>query len=300
MSKQIQLHCPSTKATVDTFIISPYHSPEQTYKAIRLALAIPHASLYTIEAVPITKLDAIQDGQRVLVAAAPQEHMLPDSPPEYEFYTGEEADDVDPDLEGYGLEWDDMSEREKHEHVTSLNARVPERRNRMRITRGWEDVRDEIARVQKMEGADGTGKGKVDVKECEDLIQQRWNITLDQFIPDTYKPPKIPSTATTTRTWDTDFVAAVAVLSSFSHGQASLIREHLVEAIQLRIAEEIDTRAEGHVQTGDVLSAIGIVFERVGVVEAKGVKVRTKPVRAKGKERRKAGKARRKEMSGDE
>ncbi|KAH7083464.1 hypothetical protein BKA63DRAFT_540292 [Paraphoma chrysanthemicola] len=286
MSKQIQLHCPSTKATVDKFIISPYHSPEQTYKAIRLALAIPHASLYTVEAVPITKLDSLQDGQRVLVAAAPAEHMPPDSPPEYEFYAGEEADDVDPDLEGYGLEWDDMSEREKCEHVASLNSRVPERRNRMRITRGWERW---------------TRKGNVDVKECEDLIQQRWNMSLDQFIPDTYKPPKLPSSTTsTTRTWDPDFVAAVAVLSSFSHGQASLIREHLVEAMQLRMAEEIDTRAEGHVQTGDVLSAIGIVFERAGVVEAKAVKVRTKPVRAKGKERRKAGKARKKEMSGDE
>jgi hypothetical protein len=32
--------------------------------------------------------------------------MLPDAPPEWVLYDGEEGDDVDPDIEGYGQEWD--------------------------------------------------------------------------------------------------------------------------------------------------------------------------------------------------
>jgi hypothetical protein len=43
-----------------------------------------------VDAKPLTTLDALQQDQRVVVAATEQEHMLPDSPVEVEFYEEEE------------------------------------------------------------------------------------------------------------------------------------------------------------------------------------------------------------------
>lgn len=103
---RIQLYCPSLKKTVDGFVIGAYQNLDQVLQGVRLALGIKYAALYTIDAKPINKPSTLQEDQRVLVAATEKETMLPDAPLEWVLYDGEEGDDVDPDTEGYGQEWD--------------------------------------------------------------------------------------------------------------------------------------------------------------------------------------------------
>ena len=103
---RVQLYCPSTKKTVDGFVIGAFQNLEQVLQGVRLALDIKYAALYTIEAKPINERSTLEDDERLLIAASEEETMLPDAPPEWVLYDGEEGDDVDPDIEGYGQEWD--------------------------------------------------------------------------------------------------------------------------------------------------------------------------------------------------
>lgn len=91
---------------MDHFVISPYATNEQVLKGVRLAFNIKYAALYTVNAKPVTDVQSLQEDQRILVAAASTERMLPDAPPGFVLYDGEEGDSVDPDVEGYGQEWD--------------------------------------------------------------------------------------------------------------------------------------------------------------------------------------------------
>ncbi|KAF2036805.1 hypothetical protein EK21DRAFT_96008 [Setomelanomma holmii] len=277
MSKQIHLHCPSTKRYAD-IVISPYQSPDQIYQGIRLALSISYASLYTTDAQPITKLDSLQDDQRVLVASSPSEHMLPDSSPEYEIYDGQEADAVDPDLDCFAQEWDILGEREKCEHVMSLTARKPRTRNKLRITRKWEAVLHELTAVQK-------GTGALPAAECENVIEQRWRMTVDHFFPDAMKPG-VSKIKTDGKVWDQRVIAGLEILSSFTHGQARLAVEVLQEAVQMRMLNEAGVDSNSIVQLQDIVNAVNIVYERAGIIPAKVTK--GKAGRGKGKEKRKA------------
>jgi len=104
---RIQLYCPSNKKTVNGFVIGAYQKPEQVLQGVRLALDIKYAALYTVDAKAIGDPHSLQEeDQRVLVAACETEKMLPDAPYGYVLYDGEEGDDVDPDTEGCGQEWD--------------------------------------------------------------------------------------------------------------------------------------------------------------------------------------------------
>lgn len=103
---RVQLYCPSTKKTVDGFVIGAFQNLEQVLQGVRLALDIKYAALYTIEAKPINGPSTLEDDERLLIAASEEETMLPDAPSEWVLYDGEEGDDVDPDIEGYGQEWD--------------------------------------------------------------------------------------------------------------------------------------------------------------------------------------------------
>tara|TARA_R110002003_G_scaffold878_13_gene21767 strand:- start:10878 stop:11765 length:888 start_codon:yes stop_codon:yes gene_type:complete len=289
MSKQIQLHCPSTKRTVDAFVISPFQNNDQILQGIRLALGIPHASIYTVSAKPLTKLDSLQDSQRVLIAASPAERMLPDSPPEFEFYDGQDADDTDPDLDGYLQPWDSLSEREKCDHINSLNERKPTTRNKLRITRQWQPVLDDLTAVQ---GATAEQMaGQFPGAQSEALMEQRWRTTVDHFLPEAMKPARLKAAG---RFWDERVVAALAVLSSFTQGQARLGGEVLLEAVRLRMVGDVD--ATPVVRLQDVVDAVTIVYERAGVVPARLTKARS--AKGKGKERRKALKERRKGNGG--
>jgi hypothetical protein len=273
MSKTVHLHCPSINRTVANFVISPFQSNDQILQGVRLALQIPHATLYTAEA-KLIKLDSIQEDQRILVAATPLEHMLPDSPIEFEFYDGQESENVDPDLDGYGQIWESLSEREKCDHIMSLNHLEPTTRNKLRIVRQWQPVLEDLTILE-----DATSEQlgtQFPAMECEALIEQRWHSTIDHLFPDTLKPTKLKPAG---KYWDPKVVAALSVLSSLTPGQARLAVEFLEEAVQLRVSDGQD-KSPG-VQVRDVVNAITIIYERAGVIAAK----LTKPKSAKARER---------------
>lgn len=103
------------KETVDNFVFGAFQNLDQVLQGVRLALDIKYAALYTVEARPIYEPSALEDDQRILVAASAEETMLPDAPPGWVLYHGEEGDDVDPDTEGYGQEWGVSTNRHLHE-----------------------------------------------------------------------------------------------------------------------------------------------------------------------------------------
>lgn len=112
---QVQLYCPSKKKTIDNFVFGAFQNLDQVLQGVRLALDIKYTALYTVEARPIYEPSALEEDQRILVAASAEETMLPDAPPGWVLYHGEEDDDVDPDTEGYGQEWDVSTNRRLHE-----------------------------------------------------------------------------------------------------------------------------------------------------------------------------------------
>lgn len=105
-STKIQLYCPSNRTTVDDFVIAPYATNEQVLQGVRLAVGIKYAALYNTDAKAITDVHSLQENNRVLVAASPEEQMLPDAPLGFVLYSGEEGDDVDLDVEGAGQPWE--------------------------------------------------------------------------------------------------------------------------------------------------------------------------------------------------
>ena len=281
MSKFIHLHCPTTNHTVPSFTISPYHSPEQIHQAIRLALKIPHASLYTTSAKPITKLDSIQDSQRVLVAASEDEVMLPDSPVASEFYYGQEEGDVDPDLDLAA--WAHLDEQGRCRHIESLNELKPETRNKLRYTRHWDDVSANLAPERLPRS-----------KDAEALIEQRWATTLDHFLPSSMKPFKLKPSPAANEFWDPRAVGAIAVLAGMMLGQARLAVGYLGEAVRMRVGEGEDR--SGVVQYGDVVGAVEMISEKAGVVPARMAKGKGR--KGREKEKKRAARAERKKGKG--
>jgi hypothetical protein len=93
----VQLHCPSTKQTIDVHVIGAHQTPAAVVKAVQLALGLKYAALYTPEAKPIADPKTLDEGSRVLVAAGEDEKMLPDAAPGWVRYEGEEGADVDQD-----------------------------------------------------------------------------------------------------------------------------------------------------------------------------------------------------------
>jgi hypothetical protein len=120
-------------------------------------------------------------------------------------------------------------------------------------------------------------------------IEQRWGITVEQFIPASMKPPTAKFGQKNT---DVLTLSALNVLSSFTHGQSRLALEVLEEAIALRTQEDQGDDKDPVLQNQDVLNAITIVYERASVIPGKLTKAKS----GKGKERekRKAAKERKK------
>jgi hypothetical protein len=266
MSKTIQLHCPSLKRTVDGYVITPFQSADQILQGTRLALSISHASLYNTDAKPLTKLDTIQDDQRILVAASPKEVMLPDSLAEFEFYDGQELDGEE--------EWEWLSEREKCDHVIGLNEKEPWTRNKLRMTRGWEAVDEDLRAIKEAD------EEEVDAKEAESMIEQRWRTNIEHFLPGGMKPAKLKKDG---KFWNEKVVAALKVFSSFTLGQARLAAEFLQEAVQLRIGDEVDTSPI--VQFQDIVNAITIIYERAGIIKENLTKPKSAKAREKGRKK---------------
>jgi hypothetical protein len=262
MTKTFQLHCPSNRRTVDGFVVTPHQTNDRILQAVRLALGINYAALYTTEGKYITDLRNCQDGLRILVAATTEEEMLPDAPIGFVIYNGEEGDDLDPDTEGYGQEWVDATEEEKCAHITSLNEKKPTTRNILRVTRSWESVKNDLKVLEKTKS--GQAATAFDLPGCEVHIEQRWGMTYDHFLPENMKPVKVKLEG---QVRDENVLAALDVLSSFTHGQARLAREFLEECVKMRVEEGDDRSAM--VQYQDIVNAVTMIYERAGIIPAK-------------------------------
>ena len=112
--KTVHLYCPTSKKSADNVAISPFHTLEQVLQGVRLAVCSKYAALYTVEAKPIVSVEALEDDQRVLVAITAAEIMLPDAPPDFVLYNGEEGDRVNPDVEGFGEAWEVLTHCSLH------------------------------------------------------------------------------------------------------------------------------------------------------------------------------------------
>jgi hypothetical protein len=103
--KTIQVHCPSNDKT-ESFSIAPYQSQDQVLQSIRLQLNIPYAAVYDTQAKSIKDLQKCDTDQVVLVAAAANEDMQPYAPRNAIMYNGEEGEDVDDMIDGFGIDWE--------------------------------------------------------------------------------------------------------------------------------------------------------------------------------------------------
>jgi hypothetical protein len=262
MTKTIQLYCPSNRRTVDGFVISPYQANDQVVQAARLALQIKHADLYTVDGKHITGVELIENEQRVLVAATPNEHMLPDAPSGFLQYNGEEAEDVNPDIDVFGQPWEDLSEQEKREHIESLNEQKPTTREILRITRPWKAVRDDLKALEKAAPQQVATAGGL--KDFESHIEQRWGMTYDSFLSNPMKPAKWKVGG---MIWDEKVVAALNILSSLTHGQPILAKDFLEESIKMRLDDEMDRSPV--VQYQDVANAVTIIYEHANIIPSK-------------------------------
>ncbi|KAL6702910.1 hypothetical protein ACN47E_000811 [Coniothyrium glycines] len=281
---KIQLHCPSSRATVDDFVISPYATNEHVLQGVRLAFNIKHAALYTTDARLVSDVHSIQEGERVLVAATSNELMLADAPPGIMFYNGEEGDDMDLDTESFDQNWEDLTDSEMCEHIVNLNRLKPTGRNKLRITQSWSSVHSAMLSLE------ATAPGAVDIANTETKIEQCWQVTYDRFLPTSMAPQKFKVNG---KIWDEKILAALCVMSSFTHGQAGLAREFLESAVKSRAQKGEDTSPA--IQAQDVCNAIFTIYESVGAL------TKTKNGKSGGRERRKAQKERKKKdkSSGD-
>jgi hypothetical protein len=262
MTKTFQLYCPSNKRTVDGFVVTPHQTNDRILQAVRLALGINYAAIYTTEGKHITDLRNSQDGSRIFIAATSEEEMLPDAPVGFILYNGEEGTDADPDTEGYGQDWVDATEEEKCVHITSLNEVKPTTRNTMRITRPWEDVQTDLKMLEKVTWEQLATA--FDPADCKLHIEQRWRMTYEHFLPENMKPAKLKIGG---KICDEKALAALDMLSSFTHGQVRLVQEFLEECVKMRAEEGEDKSAM--VQYQDIINAATMIYERAGIIPAK-------------------------------
>jgi hypothetical protein len=89
---------------------------------------------------------------------------------------------------------------------------------------------------------------------------------------------------------DSSTLAALSVLSSFTHGQSRLALEVLEEAIALRTQEDQGDDRDPALRKEDVLNAIAIVYERADVLPAKVTKAKSGKAKERGKRRVSKGK----------
>ena len=112
---KVQLHCPSTKKTVDSFFIGDHLNPLDVVKAVRIALGLKYAALFNSDAKHIADPKSLENGSQILVAASEDEEMLPDAAPGSVIYEGEEKHDLQPDCDVYGVDWE----------VSTSNSPIP-------------------------------------------------------------------------------------------------------------------------------------------------------------------------------
>lgn len=156
----------------------------------------------------------------------------------------------------------------------------------MRITRPYKSVQADIttlndtALIQPQPSASASS-------DMESLIEARWAISLEAFLPAHMKPPTAKHT-TSLKSLSASTLAALAIYSSFTHGQARLAREVLEEAVALRTEEDQGDDKDPVVRTDDVVNAVRMVYERAGVIPAKLTKGKSGRLRERRKGKKRA------------
>lgn len=124
----------------------------------------------------------------------------------------------------------------------------------------------------------------VSLPESEALLEQRWNMPVDQFLSSSMKRTKVRSSQKLTADADTDaLLVALALFASFTQGQAKLAKEFLTKTLKAH-DKDIST-----ISYQDILVTITSVYEDADIVGHKAAK--GKSGKAKDRERRKARKA---------
>jgi hypothetical protein len=175
----------------------------------------------------------------------------------------------------------DLGEQEKCAHITSLNEQKPTTRNKLRITRSYKSVQADLQALDSPPQTDSTNH--------EASIEKRWGTTVEHFLPASLKHSK---SRVSKQPCDSQTLAAIDILSSFTQGQARLAREVLEEAVTLQTGEDQGDDKDPVVRKQDVLVAVQIEYERAGVIPAKFTKGKSE--KAKDRERRKAAKGKKK------
>jgi hypothetical protein len=165
-------------------------------------------------------------------------------------------------------------------HITNLNEQKPKTRNTLRITRPYDDVDTNFKAID--------GSSSTSPAEHETAIEERWGVKLEKFLPDNMKPAKHKIAA---NALDPQVLAAIDLLSSFTHGQPLLAQEVLVEAVALRTDADQQDEADKDpvVRKQDIAIAIEVAYERAGLREINVTKVKSEKTQAK--EKMKAAKA---------
>ena len=85
-------------------------------------------------------------------------------------------------------------------------------------------------------------------------------MTWDLFLPEHMKPAQFRING---MLWDAKVFAALDILSSFTHGQATRVNDFLEDAVEKRVQGSEESQV---IVMRDVFEAITTIFERAGFV----------------------------------
>ncbi|KAI4924362.1 uncharacterized protein J4E92_007443 [Alternaria infectoria] len=275
MAHKVTLHCPSIDKTKSEFTLGPFDKHDKVLQQVRTFFKIEYAAVYDIRAQPIDDICACEAGQIVQVAASKGEIMKYYKPKVCIFYNGEE--EVSNEwVDGYGLPWKDLNDYQRCSHVMSLGKGpggfVLD--NTIRITRPYADVQKDLKEV-----AGAAPDGMESKRNLGIAIFLNWAWKWEMLLPVSMKPAK-----------DSDMSSKVlgllVVLSSFTHGSASLVRGYLVETVNARVSgAEDDETKDPLLRAQDVVHVISTLYEKAGSLAAKIALAKEKAMKDKMKEK---------------
>ncbi|KAI4925588.1 hypothetical protein J4E85_007467 [Alternaria conjuncta] len=275
MAHKITLHCPSIDKTKSDFVLGPFDKHDKVLQQVRAVFKIDYAAVYDIRAQPIDDICACEPGQIVQVAASKDEIMKYYKPKVCIFYNGEE--EVSNEwVDGYGLPWKDLNDYQRCSHVMSLGKGpggfVLD--NTIRITRPYADVQKDLKEV--------AGATPDDMESKRNLglgIFLNWAWKWEMLLPASMKPAKDDDMSS-------KVLGLLVVLSSFTHGSASLVRGYLVETVKARVSgAEDDETKDPLLRAQDVVHVISTLYEKAGSLAAKIALAKEKAMKDKMKEK---------------
>jgi len=155
----------------------------------------------------------------------------------------------------------DMSKIEKRDHIILLCARKPMTRNTLRILHTYPYVQDLVQTV--IDASPAQMAQQYSGAASRNEITENWKMPLALFLTETMKPANFARDPD----WEPKMSAVLSILSGMTLGQAHIVRDLLVEAIERRIRDTQDKREV--VQTRDVLDTVHHIYEAAGLLKQK-------------------------------